>query len=183
MTVLETERPLLGPPARSGWAGRSVLVLAILTIVAVLTALFFGVRLGLALADDDVAVAQARDAVLVDARQAAVDLNTIDSADIQSWLDRWLDRSTGAMHEEVLSKRAEFAKSLADARRSTEATAIDAAVAELDRRAGRAVVLLEVDVVVRAQDQQPALSRIPLRLEMARTPEGPWKVSQLLPVR
>lgn len=58
----------------------------------------------------------------------------------------------------------------------------DAAVAELDTRAGIARVLVGVDVQVRPEGEEAVLTRQRLQLEMTRTAEG-WKVSTLAPVR
>lgn len=184
MTVLDDERPVPPSPAPGGPRdGKLVLVLAVLTMLAVLTALFFGVRLGLALTDDDLALAQARDTVLIDARQAAINLNTLNPADVAAGLDLWERTSTGTVLEEFQRNRETYARFVLEAKRSTEASVVDAAVAELDVRAGIARVLVGVDVVVRPENQEPVLSRQRLQLEMTRTPDGVWKVSKIAPVR
>jgi Mce-associated membrane protein len=58
----------------------------------------------------------------------------------------------------------------------------DAAVAELDARAGTARVLVAVDVEVRPEGQNPVVTRQRLELEMTRTDQG-WKASRVAPVR
>lgn len=179
MTVLESDR---SQPVAAGRPGKAVLVLAILTMLAGLAALFFGARLGLALTDDDLAIARARDAVLADASQAAINLNTLDAGNVQAGLDLWEQSSTGTVLEEMRRNRETYAKFVTEARRNTEASVVDAAVAELDERAGRARVLLGVDVVVRPDGQEPVLSRQRLQLEMTRMPDGVWKVSRIVPV-
>jgi Mce-associated membrane protein len=186
MTVVENDRPtpaLPTPTTQARRPGRPMLVLAVLTMLAVLAALFFGVRLGLALTDDDLALAQARDAVLVDARQAAINLNTLNSADVQAGLDLWAQSTTGTVLEEFQRNRETYAKFVAEAKRSTEASVVDAAVAELDPRAGLARVLVGLDVIVRPEGQEPLLSRQRLQLEMTLTPDGVWKASRIAPVR
>ncbi|MGQ0576140.1 MAG: hypothetical protein ACT4RN_18345 [Pseudonocardia sp.] len=188
MTHPETPTDELAhPPAPAAAAPRSgptlVLVLAILAMLAALAALFFGVRFGLALTDDDLELAQVRDAVLVDARQAAINLNTLDSANVQGGLDLWEQTSTGTVLEEFARNRETYATFVAESKRSTEASVVDAAVAELDTRAGIARVLVGVDVVVRPDGQEPVLSRQRLQLEMTRVDGGVWKVSRIAPVR
>lgn len=183
MTVLEIDRPEPAPSAPVQRPGRLVLVLAILTMLAALAVLFFGARLTLALVDDDLALAGARDAVLADARQAAMNLNTLNPVDVQGGLDLWEQSSTGAVLEEFRRNRETYAAFVVEAKRSTEASVVDAAVAELDVRAGLARVLIGVDVIVRPEGQEPVLSRQRLQLEMARTPDGTWKVSRIAPVR
>jgi Mce-associated membrane protein len=157
-------------------------VLAVLVALAALAALFFGTRWALALTDDGRELAEARDAVLVDARQAAININTLDFADVEAGLDLWEQSSTGPVLEEFRANREEYGQAVAQARRATEATVVDAAVAELDQRAGVARVLVGVDVRVFAEGQQPVLTRQRLQLEMTRTDEG-WKASRVAPVR
>ena len=72
-----------------------VRVLVPLVAVAAVVALFFGVRWGLALGDDDLKVAAARDSVLVDAQQAAININTLDYRTVAKGLDLWEQTSTG----------------------------------------------------------------------------------------
>jgi Mce-associated membrane protein len=183
MTMVDNERPAAVAAAPARRPGKPVLALALLAMLALLAALFFGVRLILALTDDGLALAKARDAVLVDARQAAINLNTLNSADVNAGLDLWERSSTGPVLEEFQRNRDTYAKFVGQAKRSTEATVVDAAVAELDARAGRARVLVGVDVVVRPEGQEPVLSRQRLQLEMTRMPDGVWKVSRIAPVR
>lgn len=182
MTLVEERLP--SPPERAApRSNRTVLVLAMLAMLAALAMLFFGVRFGLALTDDDLEFAAARDAVLVDARQSAINLNTLNSADVEAGLNLWEQTSTGTVLEEFQRNRETYAKFVAEAKRSTEASVVDAAVAEMDIRAGIARVLVGVDVVVRPEGQEPVLSRQRLQLEMTRTIDGVWKVSKVAPVR
>lgn len=180
MTITDDLPPT--PAAKWGGVSTRVRVLALLTALAAIAALFFGVRWALAATDDGFELAQARDAVLVDARQAAINLNTLDHRDVQAGLDLWEQTSTGSVLEEFRANREQYAQFVAESKRTTEATVTDAAVAELDLRAGVARVLVGVDVQVTPEGQEPVLTRQRLQLEMTRTPEG-WKASSLAPVR
>jgi hypothetical protein len=150
--------------------------------VAALAALFFGARWAVALGDDGLDLAAQRDVVLVDAQQAAINLNSLDFTNIDAGLDLWEQSSTGTLLEEFRKNRAEYAKLVTDSKRITQATITDAAVAELDVRAGIARVLVGVDVQVRPEGQEPVVTRQRLQLEMTRTDQG-WKASNLSPVR
>jgi Mce-associated membrane protein len=178
MSVL-TERP---DPAAPGGPTRVTRLLAVLVALAALAALFFGVRWGLALGDDSLALAETREVVLADARQAAINLNTLDHDAVDAGLDLWEQSSTGTVLEEFRTNREQYAKFVGESRRTTEATVTDAAVAELDIRSGIARVLVGVDVQVRPEGEEPVLTRQRLQLEMTLTDEG-WKVSKLAPVR
>jgi Mce-associated membrane protein len=120
--------------------------------------------------------------VLVDARQAAINLNSLDYHNVQAGLDLWEQTSTGPLLDEFRANRAEYEKVVTDARRVTVATVQDAAVAELDTRAGIARVLVGLDVEVRPEGQDPVVTRQRLQLEMTRT-DGGWKASRVAPVR
>jgi Mce-associated membrane protein len=179
MPVL-AERPAEAP--RRATASVPVRVLAALTALAAVAAVFLGVRWGFALTDDGLALAGAREAVLTDAKQAAINLNTLDHTNVDAGLDLWEQSSTGAVLEEFRANREQYAQFVAESQRTTEASVTDAAVAQLDDRAGTATVLVGLDVVVRPPDAEPVVTRQRLELEMARTGHG-WKVSGLDPVR
>jgi len=181
MTVV-TERGEPAAPTGVRATPIPVRVLAVLAALAALAALFFGVRWGLAATNDSFELAQARDTVLLDARQAAINLNTLDNAHVEAGLDLWEQSSTGTVLEEFRTNREQYAKFVAESRRTTAASVTDAAVAELDVRAGIARVLVGVDVQVRPEGAEPVLTRQRLQLEMTRTDRG-WKVSRLSPVR
>jgi len=178
MTVLD-DPPRVPATIRRRSTATTVRVLAVLVVLAAVAALFFGGRWALALGDDDLALAAARDTVLLDAQQAAInlDFNAVDAG-----LDLWEQTSTGPLLEEFRSNRAEYAKVVTESRRVTKASVTDAAVAELDVRAGTARVLVGLDVQVRPEGQDPVVTRQRLQLEMTRTDDG-WKASRLAPVR
>ncbi|WP_219412785.1 hypothetical protein [Pseudonocardia nigra] len=181
MTALldATERPT--DDRRRGTPG-PVRVLAVLVALAAVAAVVLGVRWGLVLADDGRELAEAREVVLIDARQAAINLNTLDHRNVEAGLDLWEQSSTGAVLEEFRANREQYAQFVAESRRTTEATVTDAAVAELDVRAGIARVLVGLDVLVRPEGEEPVVTRQRLELEMTRTDQG-WKVGALTPVR
>src|SRR5687767_8678795 len=76
-------------PARRRLAITPVTALTALVALAAVAALFFGGRWALALTDDGLELAAQREAVLVDARQAAINLNTLDYRDVAAGLDLW----------------------------------------------------------------------------------------------
>jgi Mce-associated membrane protein len=186
MTVLEkptTQQQDPDPaPSRRLPAITPVRALAALVALTALAALFFGGRWALALGDEGLELAAEREAALVDARQAAINLNTLDHQNVTNGLDLWEQTSTGTLLDEFRANRAEYEQVVTQARRATVATVPDAAVAELDVRAGTARVLVAVDVEVRPEGQEPVITRQRLELEMTRTDQG-WKASRVAPVR
>jgi Mce-associated membrane protein len=184
MTVLDEPRsPRSTPrPPRRRFAPTPVTALAALVALAALAALFFGGRWALAATDDGLELAAEREVVLTEARQAAINFNSLDHRDVAAGLDRWEQSSTGMLLDEFRANRAEYEQVVTQALRVTEAEVRDAAVSELDAVSGRARVLLAMDVEVHAQGQQPLTSRQRLQLEMTRTDQG-WKASRVAPVR
>jgi Mce-associated membrane protein len=180
VTVLDD--PPATPPPPAARLVTPVRALALLVAVAALAAAFFGVRWALALGDDGLELARERDVVLIDAQQAAINLNSLDFTHVDAGLDLWEQTSTGPLLDEFRANRAEYNKVVTDSKRVTTATVADAAVAELDVRAGTARVLVGVDVKVVPQGQDPVVTRQRLQLEMTRTDAG-WKASRLAPVR
>jgi Mce-associated membrane protein len=186
MTVLEkptTQQKDPDPaPSRRRFAITPVRALAALVALAAVAALFFGGAWLLALNDDGLELAAEREAVLVDARQIAINLNTLDYRNVGPGLDEWERSSTGTLLDEFRANRAEYEQVVAQTKRATAATVMDAAVSELDVRAGTAHVLAAVDVEVRPEGQAPTMTRQRLELEMTRTDQG-WKASRLALVR
>jgi Mce-associated membrane protein len=156
--------------------------MVVAVVLATLAAAVFGTLWAQAASSGSLALARDRDAVLADARQAAVNLNTLDYRNVDAGLDRWEQSSTGQVLTEFQQNRDQYAKLVRESRRATVATVPAAAVTELDEHAGVARVLVAVDVTVTPEGQAPAVTRQRLQVEMTRTPSG-WKVSLLSPVR
>ena len=170
-----------GSAARDG-APVARRALAVTVVLAALAAVVLGALWALAATSGSLALARDRDAVLVDARQAAINLNTLDYRNAAAGLDLWQQSSTGQVLTEFEQNRDQYAKLVQESRRATVATVPAAAVTELDEHAGVARVLVAVDVTVTPEGQAPAVTRQRLQMEMTRTPSG-WKASKLSPVR
>ncbi|MGH3587236.1 MAG: hypothetical protein ACRDQ0_13015 [Pseudonocardia sp.] len=184
MTVLDqpTQTDPQVPPRRRMYELTPVTVLLTLVGFAAIAALFFGGRWVLAATDDGLELAAQREAVLVDARQAAINLNSLDHRNVAAGLDLWVQTSTGPLQDEFRANRAKYEKVVTESKRVTEAKVKDAAVSQLDVRAGTARVLVAMDVEVRPEGANPVLTRQRLELEMTRTEQG-WKASRVAPVR
>ncbi|MBN9737412.1 hypothetical protein Ae168Ps1_2550c [Pseudonocardia sp. Ae168_Ps1] len=169
------------PPNPPREPGRLARILPIAAIVAAVLALVFGALWLIALNSDSVQVAQARDEALRDARQAVINLNTLDHNDAQKGLDLWIQSSSGSVRDEFEKNRDAYAQLVTQQKRTTTATVADAAVSEVDPRAGTARVLAGVDVTVTPEGGQPTVTRQRIELGMVDTPDG-WKVDALEPL-
>ncbi|MDQ4118178.1 MAG: hypothetical protein M3235_14640 [Actinomycetota bacterium] len=168
-------QPPQAAPSGPGW------VLPVASVVAAVLAIVFGALWLIALNSDSVTIAAERDAALRDARQAVLNLNTLDYHNAQAGLDLWIQSSTGSVRDEFAKNRDAYAQLVTQQKRTTTATISDAAVGELDDRSGVARVLLGVDVTVTPEGQQPSVTRQRIEAEMTRTDDG-WKVSALDPL-
>lgn len=96
--------------------------------------------------DDSVRFAVARDQVARDGRHAIATLNTLSPRDGDAGLRRWLDVSTGPLHDELKRDSALNKHKIEQARTDATGTVTDLAVTELDARAGTAQVIATVQV-------------------------------------
>lgn len=181
MSVPTDERPHSASPAPGSSSGLLARALPMASVVAAVLALVFGALWLVALNSDSVTVASDRDAVLRDARQAVLNLNTLDYHNAGGGLDLWIQSSTGSVRDEFEKNREAYAQLVTQQKRTTSAVIADAAVGELDDRAGVARVLVGVDVTVTPEGQQPTVTRQRIEAEMTRTADG-WKVSALDPL-
>ncbi|WP_122620294.1 nuclear transport factor 2 family protein [Streptomyces sp. Tu 4128] len=128
--------------------------------------------------DEQAAYAEQRDAALSAGEQAVQNLNTLDHREIQRGLDLWESSTTGELHEQLASGRAEFADQVKEAKTVSTARVLSGAVTELDDRAGRARVLVALRVTVKASDGSKSDKDSRMLGELTRT-DGRWKLSAL----
>lgn len=165
-----------GRPLRSALA-----VVAVLAVLAGGTAGWYGVSWFRAAHSESLDLAIERDTVLREARQAAVNLTTLDPVQVEGSLDLWQGSVTGPLAEEFGNNRQSYARLISEHRSRSESEVIDAAVAELDSRQGTARVLVGLDVTVTPEQGEPAVSKQRLQLQMSRTEDG-WKAGGINPV-
>jgi Mce-associated membrane protein len=131
--------------------------------------------------DDSLRYSQTRDDVLRSAEQSIQNLNTLDYRTADQGLALWLDSTTGTLHDQLSSGRQGFLTQIKQARTVTTAKILDGAVTELDERAGKASVIVAVELTVIPAAGKPATKRQRLGGELTRTGEV-WKLSSVGPV-
>ncbi|MFN2495450.1 MAG: hypothetical protein ABR608_06030 [Pseudonocardiaceae bacterium] len=156
-------------------------VVAVLALVACAIAGWFGLAWFRAAHDESIALGMVRDAVLQDAQQAAINLNTLNHRLVRDGFELWEQSATGTALEEFHKNRDLYVRTVTESKTSSTARVRDAAVAELDDRAGTARVLVGVDVTYTPEQREPSCVRQRLQLHMTRAPDG-WKVDQLAPI-
>jgi Mce-associated membrane protein len=121
--------------------------------------------------------AEARDEVARAGRQEIATLNTLDPRTADAGLRRWLDASTGPLHDELRRTSAQNKRKIEQARTGAVGTVTDLAVTELDTRAGTARVMATVQVKLGAT----GISRKRFAAVLNRTGGG-WKLTSLTAV-
>ncbi|OZE98193.1 hypothetical protein [Rhodococcoides fascians] len=160
---------------------RPVLVaLSIVAVVALAACVWFGI--GWKSAWDEKAIADTRDSALNDARQAAINLSTVDSADMDGSLDLMLTSVTG---DQMTSYLEETKKAVTDEQRNSgrkiTAEVLDATITELnvDDRTATAIAIVANNTS--GPDGFTERTRSVMRMYLEEV-DGTWKVNNLLPV-
>jgi Mce-associated membrane protein len=113
------------------------------------------------------AIRTARDQALAAGQEAVAVMNTLDYREIDADLDRWERVTTGALHDEVVTSRAQSKKAVEDAKSVTKAQVLSAAVAAVDEHSATVLVALKVNVSVAGAEPTDKYMR--LRGTLART--------------
>jgi Mce-associated membrane protein len=128
--------------------------------------------------DDALANAAARDDALQAGRAQVAVLTTLDYHDVDAGISRWLAASTGPLHDQLAATDAETRNSLRQGATVATGTVLDAAVSELDQRAGTAKLLVSVEITTAKDGTAPATKRNRFAAALTRTDAG-WKLSAL----
>lgn len=166
---------------RGGPLRVATIVVVVLALVACVIAGWFGLSWYRVAHDESITVGMIRDAVLQDAQQAAINVNTLDYRQVQGGFELWEKSATGTALDEFRKNRDAYVRTVTESKTISTARVQDGAVAELNDRAGTARVLIGVDVTYTPEQQEASCVRQRLQLQMKRTPSG-WKVDQLAPV-
>ncbi len=176
MTSTAGIRHFLGGPLRI-----ATLAAAVLAVIAFVVAGWFGVAWYRAAHDDSLARGVARDAVLQDAQQTVINLNTVDHQRVQEGLTLWEQSAAGSLLSEVQANRENYVRAITDSKTTTTARVIDGAVAALNEGSGTARVLVGVDVTSQFDGGGASCVRRRIQLDMRRDGDA-WKIDKLVPV-
>ncbi|HEX2264181.1 MAG TPA: hypothetical protein VHH52_10590 [Pseudonocardiaceae bacterium] len=176
MTSTAGIRHFLGGPLRI-----ATLAAAVLAVIAFVVAGWFGVAWYRAAHDDSLARGVARDAVLQDAQQTVINLNTVDHRQVQEGLTLWEQSAAGSLLGEVQANRDNYVRAITDSKTTTTARVIDGAVAALNEGSGTARVLVGVDVTSQFDGGRASCVRRRIQLDMRRDGDA-WKIDKLVPV-
>lgn len=181
MTSIATKPTLQSQTPKGGPLRKAILAVAALTVVALVTAGWFGLSWYMAAHDKSLAVSGERDAVLRNAAQATLTLNNIDYRHVQDGLTLWEQSATGQLLTQLRTNRDSYARAITDSATVTNGNVVDAAVAALDQQAGTAQALVALDVTSQVDKGDPGCVHRRVHLDMVRAGQS-WKVSNLTPV-
>ena len=122
--------------------------------------------------------ARTRDQALRAGEQAVLNFNTLDYRHVGRGLRLWEHSSTGALRHEVVVGQSLFAQQIEQARTITTARILDAALTSLNDRAGRAGLIVAIQVTVTPSHGKPDTKLTRLAGQLTRTASG-WKLSAL----
>ena len=155
--------------------------LPVATVLAVLAAgyaVWTGVSWWSASSSDSVAFSREREEVLRVGQVGIANFTTLDYKKVDEDLDRWLESSTGELRAEIEDGRAKRKKQIEDAKTVTVSRVLDAAVTELDSRAGKAHLIAVVETTVTPEGGQSVKKINRYQTDLTRGDAG-WKLSAL----
>lgn len=131
--------------------------------------------------DDALSYGKARDAALAAGKSDIALLNTVDAAHAADDLDRWLTATTGPLYDRLSSTHTADTATVRKSGTSTRGKVTDAAVTELDTRAGTARLIATVEVRVAPASGTATTDRKRFEAGLSRTGDG-WKLTALTAV-
>lgn len=153
-----------------------VATLAVLTVVALAAAAWFGVAWVSAARDDGLARAEQRDMVLRAAEHGLVTLHTLDHSEAKRDVAAWLDVTAGGLHDDLAGDRAGQREQARQTKTVSSAELLRVAVTELNGHAGTAQVIAVLTTTLETRGEKESTSRKRVNAELVRH-DGRWKIS------
>jgi Mce-associated membrane protein len=122
--------------------------------------------------------AQVRDQALGSGEQAVLNFNTLDYHHVDAGVSLWLASSTGSLHASIVAGKTAFEQQIVKAQTTTSARILDAALTSLNVSAGKATVLVAIQLTVTPAHGTASTKQSRLVGTLARTSSG-WKLSGL----
>ena len=173
----------LESPATPGQNKTAKFLLAVVTVIAVAAlaaAVFFGYGWGTALFSQK-PTEDTRDSALTGAQQAAVNLNTVDAANIDQSFDNMKSSITGdLMLNDLEQTRSGITDQVRQSGAKSEAEVLHAAVTELSTDENTAEALVVIKTTTTWPDRVER-SKLTMRLAMEEV-DGVWKTNKVDPI-
>ncbi|WP_037265181.1 hypothetical protein [Kibdelosporangium aridum] len=157
---------------------RGVLIGSIaLVVLAAAFAAVFGIWWANA-SGDDADVRRAREEVSTTGAAAVATLTSLDFNNVDATYQRFLDVSTGAVHDDYAKNQDAFKKRISDAKVVTTAAVRETAVTDVNLQKKVATIMVVVDTTVKESDKPPTTKRLRIEAALDQTDNG-WKVNAL----
>src|SRR6516164_6638176 len=135
--------------APRGWRAQPLIATAlVLAILAALFAAWSGWSWYRASTAGPPPDAQLRDQVLQAGEQAVQNFNTLDYRKVAAGLALWEQSSTGPLHAEIIAGRSQFTNQIEATKTVTTARILDGALTALNPTAGKASIMVAVQITV-----------------------------------
>lgn len=132
--------------------------------------------------DDDLALAETRDTVLIAGQQHIETLNSLDHRDVDAGLEAWADATTGTMHDQMKAIDETQRQLLADQQKISEGRVVEAGVLSLDGDTATVVAAVEITVADgAAPGTEPTVKRQRYSADL-RLVGDEWKLENLVQV-
>ena len=151
-------------------------IAGVAAVIALIAAVWFGYGWAHALFVEKPR-ADAREAALDGARQAAVNLNSLDPDDLEGSVALMQSSATGDMLEQINTNRDKLIEIAGQSHAKLEAGVLSAALTELNTDDDTARALVVISQTTTPPDQGPTRQRITWSLDM-REDGGTWKAAQ-----
>ena len=166
-------------PGARGWLAEPLVATAlVLAGLAALFAAWSGWSVYRASSAGPPAAAQLRDQALQAGEQAVQNFNTLDYRHVAAGLALWEQSSTGPLHAEIIAGHSQFTTQIEATKTVTTARILDGALTALNPTAGKASIMVAVQITVTPASGSPVTKQSRLLGTLARTPSG-WKLSAL----
>lgn len=160
---------------------------AVLFVIALGFAIFYGISWWRASGSQDAQYASAREDVLRVGGQTAINVTSIDYRNLDKLRGELEQSTTGQLHDEVGKTVDRFKDRMGQAKVMTESKLVESAVVNLDTHGNTASVLAVLDSTNKTpskddkgKQQQPQKQRLPITVNLSRADQdSPWKASSI----
>lgn len=121
--------------------------------------------------------ADAREAALDGARQAAINLTSMNPDDVEGSVKTMESSSTGDMLNQITENRAKLVQAATDSKSKLESSVLGASLTELNTDDDTAKALIVLSQTTTAPNQAPSKQRITWTLSLQNA-DGTWKAAQ-----
>ena len=165
------------PRRRMRRPGPSVILLLVAALVAASGLVAWWQTAG----DEQLARAEQRDTVLVQARQGIEVMNTLDYREVAAGIAAWQDVTTGTLRDQLAAVDDGEQQLLADQQKISTGDVVDAAVVELEDESASVIASVEITVADADPDVEPTVKRNRFAADLTLV-DGRWLIEDLTQV-